>query len=151
MAVLGTEDEPWMRVSVWELERNEISYTVDTLRHFVNSHPDRAFDWIIGDDNLQSLTRWRSLDEILSMANFAVLRRTGSTDLDETLRRRVVPAEERQAAGGIVLVDNEPVVVSATAIRDRLSSGLNATGLVPPRVERYIRQNRLYANQEDLH
>ena len=56
MTVLGTEGEAWARVSIWELERDEISYTVDTLRHFVSTHPGQAFDWIIGDDNLDSLT-----------------------------------------------------------------------------------------------
>jgi nicotinate-nucleotide adenylyltransferase len=148
MAVLGTEAEPWMYVSTWELERGEISYTVETLRHFAAADPRRTYDWIIGDDNLESLTRWRALDEILSVANFVVLQRGGTRAVDPSLAARVRTPEERGRAGSIVFADNEPVKVSATEVRDRIRRGEDAGGLLPPRVERYIRAHRLYEAQE---
>lgn len=148
MAVLGTEAEPWMYVSPWEMERGEISYTVETLRHFAASDPRRGYDWIIGDDNLEALTRWRALEEILSMANFVVLRRGGARGLDPSLASRICDPGQRGRAGSIVFADNEPVKVSATEIRDRIRRGDNAAGLLPPRVERYIQAHRLYEVQE---
>jgi nicotinate-nucleotide adenylyltransferase len=122
---------------------------VETLRHFAGALPGHSFDWIIGDDNIETLSKWRAIDEIFAMANFVVLRRGGSDRIEPALSLRIRPAPDRGRAGAIVFADNDPVVVSSTEIRERFRNGQDATGLVPPRVDRYIRRHRLYVSQED--
>ena len=58
MAVLATQDMDEIEVSIIELEREGISFTVDTLETLRLEQPSKSFDWIIGDDNLEKLLEW---------------------------------------------------------------------------------------------
>jgi nicotinate-nucleotide adenylyltransferase len=44
-----------------------------------------------------------------------------------------------------MLMDEPHVAVSASAIRDRVARGLSVRHLVPEPVNRYIKENELYA------
>lgn len=150
MTVLGTIDDPRLEVSIEELERESISYTVDTLRQFRQRHPDAGLDWIIGDDNLSDLHKWKSVDEILSLANFVVLaRRGGEQRLEPDLRRRVSGVEEAGSAGSILFADNEALAISSTELRARLRGGDLAGDLLQPAVAAYVERNRLYRATND--
>ena len=143
MAVLATEDDDRFEVSPMELERGEVSYTVDTLERVRGAHREATLDWIIGDDNLELLPKWRSLERIFELANFVVLRRGSHSLPAQFASRRTLP-RERLRAGGIVVVDNVAVPISATEIRERAAAGKTIVDLVDARVERYIRKNGIY-------
>lgn len=144
MTVLATEGDARAETSPLELERGEVSYTVDTIEAFRDAYPDAVLDWVIGDDNLAELPKWRSLSRIFELANFAVLKRTGSFSLTPELQARVRPAEEKPLRGAIVFLQNEIVPISSTDLRSRLAEGRDVSGLVHPQVEEYIRRHRLY-------
>ncbi|MDX1583701.1 MAG: nicotinate-nucleotide adenylyltransferase [Thermoanaerobaculia bacterium] len=146
MAVLGTEQIPGARVSIVELERGEISYSIDTLRQMRAAEPDATLEWVIGDDNLERLTEWRDLDAILELANFVVLRRGSSMPAPpEELEGRVHSIKGRERSGSIVPVGNDMIDISATEIRRKIRKGESWDSMVPSRVARYIRHNDLYA------
>jgi nicotinate-nucleotide adenylyltransferase len=42
----------------------------------------------------------------------------------------------------------EPVEISSTEVRRRAAAGLDLGEVVPPAVARYIRENRLYVQEE---
>lgn len=130
MAVLATEEFGDMSVSPMELERGAVSYTVDTLEILRRLYPGDALDWIVGDDNLADLGKWKNLDRIFELARFVVLTRDGAT----------VPIEGR----AIVLARNATVPVSSTEVRKRARAGEPIDDLVHPRVARYIHHYRLY-------
>lgn len=146
MAVLATNEDERLLVSPIEIERGDVSYTVETLRAFRAEHPDSAIDWIIGDDNLALLTEWKAIDEIFTLANFAVLGRTGGATVPSALRDRVRPPSERGSAGSICIAENVKFDVSSTEIRERMLSGTSIEQLVHPAVVRYINKNRLYSH-----
>src|SRR5437763_17189192 len=75
MAVLATENHDPLAVSTMELERGEVSYTVDTLEALRREHPDASLDWIIGEDNVPHLAKWKNIERIFELANFVVLTR----------------------------------------------------------------------------
>src|SRR5438105_3779895 len=52
MAVLATQVDDALFVSPMELERGQVSYTVDTLEALHGQYPGAALDWIIGADNV---------------------------------------------------------------------------------------------------
>lgn len=136
MTVLGTEEYRDFYVSPSELERGSISYTIDTLKQLRREYRDAALDWIIGDDNLEKLLEWKSIDMIFDVARFVVLAR-GVPQVPAALRDRV-------ESGAIVFARNETVPVSSTEIRRRLREGETIDELVPPRVSRYIHHYGLY-------
>ena len=145
MAVLATESIETIYVSAQELDRGQISYTVETLELLRAEHPQATLDWIIGDDNLAQLTKWKSIDRIFELANFAVLTRfMRLDDVPEQFRSRIASPEQRMTHGHIVFAENATVPVSATDIRRRIRAGESIGGLVDPRVSHYIEHNRLY-------
>lgn len=147
MAALATLDHDALLVSSRELERGAISYTVDTLQHLRAEREDATFDWIIGDDNLEKLGEWKSIDTIFAMANFVVLTR-GSHEVTPRFRDRVTEARSRPRNGAIVFADNATVPVSSTEIRRRVRAGEPIEDLVPPPVSRYIHHYDLYRKGE---
>ncbi len=132
MTVLATEEHEEVYVSKRELERGEISYTVDTLEELRTEHPEATLDWIIGDDNLAELHKWRNLDRIFELARFVVLTR-GQKQIPDHLKNR--PIE---------FARNATVPVSSTEIRRRVRAGESIDELVDSRVSHYIHHYRLY-------
>lgn len=129
MAALATEPYDDMFVDPRELERGAVSYTVDTLRELRDEYPDATLDWIIGDDNLEKLHEWKSIETILGLANFVVLTRVGSRS---------------QSSIPVLFVQNPTVPFSSTEIRRRVRAGEPIDELVGARVSRYIHHYGLY-------
>lgn len=146
MAVLATQEFPWISVSPLELERGGVSYTVDTLEVLRREHAGATIDWIIGDDNLASLHEWRSIDRIFELANFVVLTRNAAAaaaEADGEMASCCAPAS-RPRNGAIVYAENDLVPASSTEIRRLAAAGEPIAELVGSRVSRYIQQNVLY-------
>lgn len=145
MAVLATENVGDVFVSAWELEREQVSYTVDTLEQMRSDFPDATLDWIIGDDNVEKLGAWKNIDRIFELANFVVLSRdAGAVEEGCAFPECVSDAFQRPQHGAIVYAQNATVPVSSTEIRRRVRASEPIDELVDSRVSRYIPHNRLY-------
>lgn len=153
MAILATEAFEEVFVSPRELERGSISYTVDTLEKLRADYPAATLDWIIGDDNLADLPKWKNIERIFELANFVVLTRGGPPPSAAAYSDRVAAPQARPRNGAIVFAPNPEVPVSATEIRRKLRAGEPIGDLVDPRVSRYIQHYGLYreAQRERLH
>jgi len=146
MATLATRKHDDIFVSPMELERGEISYTVDTLEVLRREYPDATLDWIIGEDNVADLAKWKNVDRIFELANFVVLTRSVAhvkSDDEDDLVTCAMPLDRAQF-GNIVYAANETVPISATEIRQKVRDGEPIDGLVDPLVSRYIHHYRLY-------
>lgn len=144
MAVLATHRHEALLVSARELERGDVSYTVDTLEELRAENPAATLDWIIGDDNVAALLQWKSLSRIFELANFVVLTREEDGRVPQELSGRVRHGAERPAHGAIVFAQNAAVPVSATEVRLRVRTGQPVDDLVDPAVSRYIDRYALY-------
>jgi nicotinate-nucleotide adenylyltransferase len=149
MAVLATMDDRRFLVSKRELERESVSYTFDTLREFASRHPDIQLEWVIGDDNLPDLPRWKDVDGILALANFVVLERKGGVHAPAELAGRVCPPSMRSKSGCIVFAGNPVVDASGTDIRRRVTAGEDVSSLVGRDVAEYIVRYGLYRAEEE--
>ena len=146
MTVLGVEGHDGMTVSPLELERGAISYTVETLEAIRAEEGDEiTIDWIIGDDNLAGLDRWKDPERILELANFVVLTRGVGANVSERFRSRVaLEPSSRGRCGAITFARNHTVPISSTEIRRRVRAGESIDEMVDVRVSRYIERNALY-------
>lgn len=152
MTVLATESIETIFVSAQELDRGEISYTVETLEVLRAQYPEATLDWIIGDDNLAQLEKWKRIGRIFELANFVVLTRhagptlsrPGPTESRTYVQSRISGPVARGTHGSVVFAENTAVPVSSTEIRRKIRSGEPIGGLVDPRVSQYIEHNRLY-------
>ncbi|MEE3927986.1 nicotinate-nucleotide adenylyltransferase [Mycoplasmopsis ciconiae] len=67
---------PKAQICDFEIKRNNVSYTIDTVKYIKNKYPDCELYLIIGSDNLTKLHKWKDIDLIAQLAKIAVLRRS---------------------------------------------------------------------------
>lgn len=142
MVELALLDEEGLFVSTHELGDGP-SYTVETLEHFHAELPGSELHLLLGSDSLAELPSWRRWRELPQLATLVVLTRPGWQEM----LRDELPAELQRAAatGRLLFVENEPVPVSATALRAILAAGGEPpAGAIHPLVLDYARKYRLY-------
>jgi len=129
--LIGSDDR--FAVDPVEIERAGLSYTVDTLKTFAQRFPDAERFFLVGEDAMTAFRQWRDPEQILRLAQLAILRRPGAT-VD---RRAGLPE-------GTIALATRLVDVSSTEIRQRVRDGRSIRGFVPESVAAFIETERLY-------
>lgn len=134
MVHLATEDYPKIRPSDIEFKLPQPNYTVNTLVHLQEKFPTHEFSLIMGEDNLNSLHKWKNYEYILEHHAIYVYPRIADGEgLPELIQQAQV--SKIQA----------PVVeISSTAIREGIANKKNVRPLLPEKVWRYLDQNLFY-------
>lgn len=134
MTEAATQDHAAFRVSRHEVDRQGISYTVDTLRLLRARYPSTTFQLIIGGDSWADFDAWHRPDEIVQQVRLIVYPRPGFVDL-------MVPKryEDRVSIAEAPLLE-----VSSTIIRQRRRADRSIRYLVPESVRTYIFDHGLY-------
>jgi nicotinate-nucleotide adenylyltransferase len=148
MCELAFEGMDGVLISDLEIRREGKSYTLDTLRAMA-SEEHRLF-LMMGTDMLLTLDTWREPEEIFRLCYPVYMRREGP---DPILDARIVAkiSEYQQKYGKVVRrIVGDPIVVSSTAVRRAVAEGKSIAGMVPPAVEKYIRENGLYKKTGDV-
>ncbi len=117
-------------VSPVEIERQGISYSVETLRGLRRRYPQAELYFIAGSDAGRELKTWKCIDEIFSLCTFVIATRPG-------FRLRCRPKQIKVLAGGFL-------DISSSAVRAAVRRGDSIRYLVPEKVWRFIRNHRLY-------
>lgn len=116
-----------------EINREGLSYTVDTLEHLAGRYADAELFFLLGQDALTGFMQWRKPERILELATLALMMRSGAGDVGGW-----------RAAERLVRVSTRRVDVSSTEIRRRLREKKSIRGFVPESVERFIEARGLY-------
>jgi nicotinate-nucleotide adenylyltransferase len=95
--------------------------------------------FVMGEDALADLPNWRDPDRIVELAMLAVARRP-----DVAANEGGYPDLVAIAPGRVVWLTMPAISVSASDIRRRVAAGMSIRYRVPPAVEDYIREKRLY-------
>ena len=131
MVELAIADHPRFALSRADLDRPGPHYTVDLLAIIQQQYPDAALWFIMGEDSLSDLLRWRDPARVIQLARLAVLRRPGYEPDWPTLDRALPDLRAR-----LDWIDHAEIDISASDIRQRVKAGLPLTALVPARVSR---------------
>jgi nicotinate-nucleotide adenylyltransferase len=160
MVRLATKGQPAMEPSEFELARGGRSYTVDTAEALQQAYPAARIHFIVGLDSFLELRTWRRWERLLTLCNFVVLSRPGSSfaglsamefmqsaggALEELDRGERAEAVVRTGRTDIYLERIPLCDVSSTDIRNRIKEGASVKYLLPESVEHYIIKNKLYA------
>ena len=150
---------PDFEISTLELDKKEVSYTINTLIALQSQYPDTEWYLILGMDTFQDFATWKNVEEILQRAHLAVATRPGySNNLTPKPLAEALPYSyqlEQQANGvqsylcpetgkTLVFCDIDPQDISSKKIRETVKAGLSAKKMLPPEVERYIMAHHLY-------
>jgi len=143
MVELSIQDIPGFKLLDWEAKRAPPSYTIDTLNalkmHDKQAGINNSYFLILGGDSIAEFPRWKSPQEILTIAPLLI----GQREADQVFIREDSPDWLKDAAlKGATTI---PVMeISGTDIRQRLEKGLYCGDLVPQKVLDYISQYNLY-------
>jgi nicotinate-nucleotide adenylyltransferase len=129
MIKAAIENESGFAVDDCELRRPPPSYTIDTIEQIRQRDGMATIYCLIGEDNVDKLTKWRRFTDLEKMVRFVVLDRSGQQP------RHAYPVIRRK------------IDISATEIRKRVATGRSIRYFVPPTVEEIIRREKLYLEQ----
>jgi nicotinate-nucleotide adenylyltransferase len=145
MTFLATLDNSNFSVSRVEIDREEPSHTIDTLREmrYWYTGQNVEFYFITGIDALMTMHTWAEYEKIPDLCTIVAANRPGYDyehynleNLSEKVRSRVLRLE-------IPLLS-----ISSTEIRHRVAAGENLRYLLPHSVEQYIYKRGLYRKEE---
>ena len=160
MLALATQQDARLRISRFELEAPDRSYTVETLAHFESElGNDAELFFLMGADSWSEVKTWREWEHLLTMANHIVVTRPGYelelAGLPDAVLNRIVDTRKGQATAGrrstvtgkqIFFTDAVQLEISATdirrAAREKQFDAL--VDLVPKSVADYITKYELY-------
>lgn len=121
-----------LEVSDIEFHLPKPSYTIHTLVHLKEKHPEKNFKVIIGGDNLDGFTRWKNHDRILEDYGLYVY------------PRPQMQLSELKEHPNVKLVEAPLLDISATFIRNCIRNNQSIRYLVPDPVEEMIRDKQFY-------
>lgn len=139
MVEAAIADNPAFALSRADLDRPGPHYTVDMLALLREAFPGAELYFLMGSDSLVEFPTWRDPARIVRQATLGVMERPGwAADMD-ALERHIPGIRER-----VVWLDAPRLDLSARDLRRRVREGLPVRYLVPPAVETYIQEHRLY-------
>ena len=137
MLEMVTHRVPHARVSRIEIEREGISYTLDTMKFFNECYPGYRLYWVIGEDHLPLLDTWKGYPEHFTFSDFIILPRQEDPETEELLA--VHPYRQQ-----LHLLSSGVLPVSSTGIRTAIAEGQPILSYVPKEINDYIHANKLY-------
>ncbi len=106
-----------IQTSDYEIIKGGISISYETLIDLKELHPHHSFSWIIGSDQIADFPKWEGWQEITHTFGLIIIQRDGKNNIPN---------------------------ISSTEIREKVKKGEPITGLVPTKVEEYIKKHSLY-------
>jgi len=120
------------QVSDVEFHLPKPNYTIHTLVHLTEKHPDKEFRVIIGEDNLANFVKWKNWERIVEDYGLYVYPRPNVTNSD--LKRHP----------NVTMVEAPVLDISATFIRQCIKKNQSVRYLIPDAVEAIIRDKKFY-------
>lgn len=134
MVYRATEAYDNIKPSNIEFGLPQPNYTVNTLAHLEEKYPDYQFALIMGEDNLNTLHKWKNNEVILERFEVFVYPRVTSTTIKEEFKNHPK----------ITKVDAPIMEISSTFVRNAVKDGKRITPLLPQKVWEYIDEMNFY-------
>ena len=145
----AVQGNPHFEVSSVELDRAKPSYTLETIKEFRKRYSKNALYFIVGSDSIFEMHSWYKVDELVKLCRFVFVFRPGFLIRDQS-------AQDLKLSTGTfrILTQNavqmNPVGLSSSEIRKRVSQGRSVRYLLPEKVNRFILRHELYQEKGKL-
>ena len=135
MVQLALKNYPKMRASNVEFSLPKPSYTIDTLAYLHEKYPENSFALIMGEDNLQSLAKWKNSEMLVKNHQIIVYPRIINSGK---------PASDYLQHENISMINAPMIEISATEIRNMIKAGKNVRPMLPAEVFDYLDGSAFY-------
>ncbi len=137
---------PQAEISDLEMRREGKSYTADTLQQLHELYPDDEIVLVMGTDMILSLETWSRPEQVMELAEIAVLLRGVENDTEVAAFADYL----RETYNARITLPRVGVYPAAsTDVRDALKQAAGRE-LLPEAVYEYIVRNRLYGAKAEL-
>jgi nicotinate-nucleotide adenylyltransferase len=133
MVNLAIEDTENLKASSIEFSLPQPSYTIDTLTHLAEKYPTHEFVLIMGEDILETFSKWKNHDIILRDYHIYVYPRPGYNG--GTMKEHP----------SITLTQTPMMELSSTFLRQAVKEGSNIKFYTPDKVIEFIEKKGLYS------
>ncbi|WP_339893335.1 nicotinate (nicotinamide) nucleotide adenylyltransferase [uncultured Algibacter sp.] len=139
MVYRATKDYTKLKPSDIEFNLPQPNYTINTLVHLQEKHPDYEFSLIMGEDNLKSFHKWKNYELILENHHIYVYPRNSKSNPDSY--REETQFDEHKK---IHVIDAPIMELSSTFIRKSIKAGKNVQPMLPQHVWEYVDEMNFY-------
>ena len=131
---------PRCEVSDYEIKKETLSYTADTLEYLRRIHPEDRLILMMGSDSLKTLPTWNRFRDIINMAHIAAVSRS----LEESRKIEGYSRAVRSLGGSVTVIETEPFDISSTEIRKKIVNNQDISCYVDENVVKYIMYKSIY-------
>lgn len=129
---LAVQDRKNFEIDDFEITKNGVSYTIETVEYLKSKFPEDHLFLLIGIDQAIDIDRWKDIYKIKKLVSIVVADRTNEMTNYEEIDK------------SFIRLGNTKVDISSSEIRDNVRSGKSILGMVPDEVAVYIVNNMLY-------
>lgn len=141
MVELAIASNPHFQLSLVDVNRPGKSYTVDTMRILrADLGAGAELFFIIGMDSLSELSTWKDPAGLITQSRLAVVNRPPYPEANLVRLEAQLPG----ISGRVDMVEMPGIDLSASDLRQRVTTGRPIKYLVPEAVEQYILERGLY-------
>lgn len=135
MVELAIQDHPFFYLSAIELNRQGLSFTIDTITELVTTYPQHTFFFIAGADTVKDLPNWHKIKEILKQIRIIGVHRPSVQlpSIPSWIQEKLIWIEEEVG-----------INVSSSYIRKNIHNWYLMQYILPVQTYHYIKENRLY-------
>lgn len=153
MVELACQENKLFECDNRELQRQQHSYTVDTLIELKKESPEQQLYFIIGMDSLLTFTTWHQYEKILTLCHLVVNTRPNyelkqmNAATKVLLNKHLKPNKselDKIKVGGIIFTEPMTYDISSTQIRHNLHYKKSCHSQLSLNVINFISKNQLY-------
>lgn len=154
MVELAIKDEPGLCLDCRELESEDISYSINTLKSLRQEFVDDSLCLILGRDAFNKIDSWKDWQELLHYAHIIVADRpdecpsNASAELQTWIKKHQITdkSQLKNNLSGHIYSINIPLLdISSSMIRQLYSENKSVDNLLPVTIQTYIKDNHLYS------
>jgi nicotinate-nucleotide adenylyltransferase len=131
MLKLATQENSNFEINTYEVDNEEVSYTIDTVNHFNKLYPNEQLCLVIGGDQAENFHKWKDWQEILDIVDIYVALRKGYK----------IPTYNFEVYKKAIYMEMPFVEISASEIRENLDKH---SEYLNKEVKEYILENGVY-------
>ncbi|MFC1770835.1 nicotinate (nicotinamide) nucleotide adenylyltransferase [Candidatus Margulisiibacteriota bacterium] len=131
------------KVSEFEIKKQSISWTIDTVNKIKNTYSEQDIYFVIGSDSYFAFHTWKDYLGILGIVKLIVVNRHNNLDKAE-YRQYYEKHLKTIPFNNLVFLEHSAIEISATELRQMLKKGQDISEFVPNYIADYIKQRGLY-------
>lgn len=153
MIELAIKDKKTFYLDRRELESEEISYSINTLKSLREEYAEDSLCLILGRDAFNKIDSWKDWQELLHYAHIIVANRPNesphkiSTELQTWIEKYQTTDQsqiQNNLSGQIYSINIPMLDISSSMIRQLYSEHKSVENLLPKSIQTYIKDNHLY-------